>query len=197
MKDEQKINKKLINEERRSLVVRLEDWLETPMLVLGFVWLGLLVYEFIWNLSPALELLGTIIWIIFILDFAVKFLLTPDKTDYFEEIKTSSSLVGVSGEDEVNETFVIRSDDNQYISKIVFASDKSNTVVYTFEPHRKLTRYHYIIALRLGSYSARQAIDDLIIEIEAGKECSAAEFERRLFPRMENRRGHFKFVPAR
>jgi voltage-gated potassium channel len=34
------------------------------------------------NLSPALELAGTIIWAIFILDFAVKFILAPDKTDY-------------------------------------------------------------------------------------------------------------------
>jgi voltage-gated potassium channel len=43
-----------------------------------------LIYEFIWHLSPTLELLGTIIWIIFILDFALKFLLAPDKTDYLK-----------------------------------------------------------------------------------------------------------------
>ena len=73
-----------IRSERRDLVRRLDEWLETPMLVLGFVWLALLVYELIWNLSPALEFLGTIIWIIFILDFAVKFLLAPDKTDYLK-----------------------------------------------------------------------------------------------------------------
>lgn len=73
-----------LNEERRSLVEQLEDWLEIPMLVFGFVWLALLVYELIWNLSPALELFGTIIWVIFILDFALKFLLAPDKTDYLK-----------------------------------------------------------------------------------------------------------------
>ena len=54
------------------------------MLVLGFVWLPLLVCELIWNLSPALELAGTIIWVIFIVDFALKFLLAPDKTDYLK-----------------------------------------------------------------------------------------------------------------
>ena len=73
-----------IKNERQDLVARLEDWLETPMLVLGFVWLALLVYELIWNLSPALELAGTIIWIIFIVDFALKFALAPDKTDYLK-----------------------------------------------------------------------------------------------------------------
>jgi len=83
-KAEKEIVRQRIKEERRSLVDQLEDWLETPMLILGFVWLALLVYEFIWNLSPALELLGTVIWIIFILDFALKFLLAPDKTDYLK-----------------------------------------------------------------------------------------------------------------
>ena len=53
-------------------------------MILGFVWLALLIYELIWNLSPALELLGTVIWIIFIVDFALKFLLAPDKTDYLK-----------------------------------------------------------------------------------------------------------------
>ncbi len=83
-KEEKGFVRQQIIEERRSLVVHLEDWLEMPMLVLGFVWLGLLIYEFVWNLSPALELLGTIIWIIFILDFALKFLLAPDKIDYLK-----------------------------------------------------------------------------------------------------------------
>jgi voltage-gated potassium channel len=79
-----KVERKQIDDERRSLVARLEDWLETPLLILGFVWLALLVYELVWNLSPALELLGTIIWIIFIVDFALKLLLAPDKTDYLK-----------------------------------------------------------------------------------------------------------------
>ena len=81
---EREIVRRQIKSERRSLVVQLEDWLETPMLVLGFAWLALLVYELIWNLSPALEIAGTIIWIIFILDFILKFTLAPDKTDYLK-----------------------------------------------------------------------------------------------------------------
>lgn len=84
MENEKEIARERIAEERKTLVARLEDWLETPMLILGFVWLGLLIYEFTWNLSPALEFLGTIIWIVFILDFALKFLLAPDKTDYLK-----------------------------------------------------------------------------------------------------------------
>ncbi len=83
-KEEKEIVRERIKEERRSLVARLEDWLETPLLILGFVWLVLLVIELTGNLSPALGLAGTIIWIIFIVDFALKFLLAPDKTDYLK-----------------------------------------------------------------------------------------------------------------
>jgi len=84
MNEEKEIVRQKVNNERQSLVVHLEDWLETPMLVLGFVWLVLLVIELTGNLSPALEWLGTAIYIIFILDFALKFLLAPDKTDYLK-----------------------------------------------------------------------------------------------------------------
>lgn len=74
----------LIDAERRELLTRLEDWLETPMLVLGFVWLALLILEFTRGLPPLLEAAGTLIWIIFILDFALKFTLAPDKSDYLK-----------------------------------------------------------------------------------------------------------------
>lgn len=84
MNAEKKILDRQLREERITLVEQLEDRLETPMMVLGFVWLALLIYEFIWNLSPALELLGSVIWIIFILDFALKFFLAPAKIDYLK-----------------------------------------------------------------------------------------------------------------
>lgn len=70
--------------ERRELLEQIENRLETPMLLLGFVWLGLLVWELAAprGLSAPLETLGTAIWIIFLLDFAVKFALSPDKWKY-------------------------------------------------------------------------------------------------------------------
>ena len=76
--------KQALNNERREVLQQLEDWLEAPMLALGLVWLVLLVIEFTWGLSPLLEILGTIIWIIFILDFAIKFLLAPHKLTYLK-----------------------------------------------------------------------------------------------------------------
>jgi len=40
---------------------QLNDWLETPLLVLGFGWLVLLGVEHVWGLSSTLEPLGTVI----------------------------------------------------------------------------------------------------------------------------------------
>lgn len=54
------------------------------MLVLGFVWLALLVFELTWGLSPLLEIAGTVIWIVFIIDFGVKFTLAPHKLAYLK-----------------------------------------------------------------------------------------------------------------
>lgn len=73
-----------LNNERRQALEQLDDWLETPMLVLGLLWLALLVVELAWGLSPLLETAGIVIWIIFILDFALRLILAPDKTDYLK-----------------------------------------------------------------------------------------------------------------
>jgi len=76
--------KQALADERSEVLQQLEDWLETPMLVLGFVWLALLVIELTWGHSPLLETIGTAIWIIFIIDFALKFTLAPHKLAYLK-----------------------------------------------------------------------------------------------------------------
>lgn len=73
---------KVLEFERFELLKRVEDWLETPMVALGFVWLALLIAEFVWGTSSLFEGLGTIIWIMFILDFALKLTLAPHKLRY-------------------------------------------------------------------------------------------------------------------
>lgn len=77
--------KQTLENERTEIVGQLEDWLETPMLVLGFVWLLLLVVELTTGLSELLETVGTVIWIIFILDFAIKFTLAPHRLTYLKD----------------------------------------------------------------------------------------------------------------
>jgi voltage-gated potassium channel len=74
--------KQILDRERRELLQQIEDWLDVPMTVLAFVWLVLFVIELTLGLSPLLQAIGTLIWIIFILDFVVKFTLTPRKISY-------------------------------------------------------------------------------------------------------------------
>lgn len=64
---------------RNRLLIRIEKVLEGPMIFLGFVWLVLLIIEFINGFNSVLELISTIIWVIFICDFVLKLLLAPKK----------------------------------------------------------------------------------------------------------------------
>jgi voltage-gated potassium channel len=65
--------------ERWRVLAQLEDWIETPMVVLSFIWLSLVIVELIWTTSGVFELLGTVIWVIFIAEFVLRFVLAPRK----------------------------------------------------------------------------------------------------------------------
>lgn len=84
MDEESKVVQGTISTERREILAQLENWLETPMLILSFVWLALFIYELIWSLSSLVETIGTVIWIVFIIDFAIKFTLAPEKIAYLK-----------------------------------------------------------------------------------------------------------------
>ena len=77
-------DREALERERYELLQRLEDWLETPLLILAFVWLALLVLELTWGESLLFEIFGTIIWSLFILDFGVQFVLAPHKVSYLK-----------------------------------------------------------------------------------------------------------------
>jgi len=73
-----------IEYEQQQILQQLEDWLEPPMLVLGFVWLGSFVVELTWGLTPLLETISLVIWGIFILEFVLRLSLAPRKVSYFK-----------------------------------------------------------------------------------------------------------------
>ena len=79
-----------------------------PMLVLAFVWLALLIAKLIWGESLLFEIIGTIIWIIFILDFAVKFVLAPHKVSYLKKnwLIALSVLIPVGCKNSIDRIFV-------------------------------------------------------------------------------------------
>lgn len=68
--------------ERRSLLHTVSSGLETPMLLLGFVWLAIVVLEFTLGLPPWLVQINYVIWAMFILHFALEFTIAPRKLEY-------------------------------------------------------------------------------------------------------------------
>ncbi len=77
--------KQQLTQERNKLLTSIERLLEGPMIFLGFVWLVLLVIELIWGLIKPLEYTSLIIWIIFIIDFLIKFILAPGKIIFLKK----------------------------------------------------------------------------------------------------------------
>lgn len=73
-----------LEHERMQLLRQIEHAAETPMALLGFAWLGLLIWELLGGLTPMLEVVGLVIWCVFLLHFALEFLLAPRKTAYLK-----------------------------------------------------------------------------------------------------------------
>ena len=74
--------KRALERERYKLAVRIGRALATPMTVLSFVWLILLVLDLTRGLSPLLTRVNYAIWGLFVLQFLVEFLVTPRKVVY-------------------------------------------------------------------------------------------------------------------
>ena len=71
-------------QERRTTLEQLGDWLDVPMLVLSVIWLGLVLWELSFGANEVLELIGIAIWIVFIAEFALRFALAPRKVEFLK-----------------------------------------------------------------------------------------------------------------
>lgn len=81
--------------ERKRLLRQIEHFMELPMVVLGFVWLVLLVLELtLRQKNDTLIHLSTGIWVIFVLDFLVKFTIAPRKLAFVR--KNSLTIVALA-----------------------------------------------------------------------------------------------------
>ena len=85
MKPLQQSGKLELERERSKVLKQWEDLVEIPMLVMGFIWLGLFIIEIAWGLNPLLEAIGVLIWIVFIIDFSIKLILIPHKLFYLKD----------------------------------------------------------------------------------------------------------------
>ncbi len=70
--------------ERWKTLEQLDDWLQTPMLLLSLAWLIIAVVELTYGSSELLGTIGIVIWVFFILEFALRFTLAPEKTPFLK-----------------------------------------------------------------------------------------------------------------
>ena len=68
--------------QRQRLLRQVAAALDRPMTALAFVWLGLLILDLTRGLTGWLAALNTLIWGVFVLHFAVEFLIAPAKGRY-------------------------------------------------------------------------------------------------------------------
>jgi voltage-gated potassium channel len=70
--------------QRWEVLHDLERWVERPVQWLGLVWLGLLVLEYTWGLSPLLNSAVWIIWVLFVAEFLLRLILAPRKLRFLQ-----------------------------------------------------------------------------------------------------------------
>ena len=63
---------------------QLDEWLDTPMLALSAVWVVVVLLELTNGTSPLLTTIGTVIWILFLLEFALRFTIAPAKLPFLK-----------------------------------------------------------------------------------------------------------------
>jgi voltage-gated potassium channel len=68
--------------ERNEILVQLEEWIEIPMMVLGFVWLILIGLELVRGIGPRTQGVITFIWVLFLLEFTLKLAIAPDRSRF-------------------------------------------------------------------------------------------------------------------
>jgi len=73
---------KSVHEQRWQLLGHISAITDKIMTALAFVWVGLMVWEFTHDLSQPLVILSNGIWVIFVVDFAVKVVIAPNKMRY-------------------------------------------------------------------------------------------------------------------
>lgn len=71
-------------QERRELLEQISDLLEKPMLLLSIAWLLLVIVDLAGYSRPWMETLSWWLWAVFVLHFALEFIIAPRKIEYLQ-----------------------------------------------------------------------------------------------------------------
>jgi voltage-gated potassium channel len=79
---DERTEEEVLRDERWELLEHVNRLSQEPLTALAFVWLLLLIIDFTRGLSPLLQTLSYVIWGLFIVDFAIEWLIAPSKRTY-------------------------------------------------------------------------------------------------------------------
>lgn len=82
MQPDEQIEEELIEKERDHLGHELERFLTPFMTLLAVLWIALFVVELTRGLDPWMQTAGTIIWVVFIIEFCIRFFVAPKKLHF-------------------------------------------------------------------------------------------------------------------
>jgi voltage-gated potassium channel len=75
---------KASDHQRWKTLRQLDEWLDTPMMVLSAVWVLIVLVDLTSGGNPLLTTIGTIIWILFLAEFALRLTLAPRKLGFLK-----------------------------------------------------------------------------------------------------------------
>ncbi len=84
MVSDNKQDKSNIENERWELLKEINNLTEKPLIILSIIWLILIIIEFQLGLTQQLEDISNFIWVLFILDFFIEFIIAPNKIIYLK-----------------------------------------------------------------------------------------------------------------
>lgn len=67
---------------RWRLLSDLDQWLRMPVVLLSLTWLAIVTWELVSGSTELLTTIGTVIWVLFIIEFVVRFALAPRKAPF-------------------------------------------------------------------------------------------------------------------
>jgi voltage-gated potassium channel len=70
--------------QRWKTLRQLDEWLDTPMMLLSALWVVIVLIELTTGGNPLLTTIGTIIWIVFVAEFGLRFTLAPRKLPFLK-----------------------------------------------------------------------------------------------------------------
>ena len=70
--------------QRWNTLRQLDEWLDTPMMLLSAIWVVIVLIELTTGGNALLATIGTIIWIVFLIEFAIRFTLAPKKLPFLK-----------------------------------------------------------------------------------------------------------------